>query len=428
MAATVDAIEATSGVWSSAESSLDQKLVPATEDTAAASPSIVWSSLSLFLNSEQPSTSPTTIPSPSTAVGPSTLSTLVAAPLSTAARSTTLTPSTSVYGGSPSVSTNAHSISWGPAITAAPLPTGEASSETKHHQNHGLTRNQEIGIAVAVICGVMIVGLLLFFLYRRQKRANSSRSRYGRRKSPSTATLTHEPFDTRLTALPIHCEWRYSVHSSRHPSAVGTSVIPGKKKNTLGTASRTSVRPSPLSLNAWKNANPPTAPATPIREAHTKSFLFDASPTVVQVDGSFISNAMEGQQNKALEMSSKSVPMVCVKQTAVNDLEGGDSDAPGSPRSQHSKKRLNERWSWTNSQAPPTPRLAAPSVRSSIGSLPRFKRIRSWARTQQARVEEERLPNLKPRMPKLKNKASVPKLGPAPIFDEHNAKPGSQSR
>ena len=79
------------------------------------------------------------------------------------------------------------------------------------------------------------------------------------------------------------------------------------------------------------------------------------------------------------------------------------------------------RWSWTNSQACPTPRMYASSMRSSQSRLPRFRTVSSWVRTQSNRQEDQsharQPPPASPTklMPILKNKASMPNLAPRPI-------------
>jgi hypothetical protein len=76
-----------------------------------------------------------------------------------------------------------------------------------------------------------------------------------------------------------------------------------------------------------------------------------------------------------------------------------------------------DRFSWTNLQAPPTPRSTARSITSSLSSLPKFKRVTSWVRGQAdrqgMRIAEVPLPaNPRTSVPTLKNKASKPNLAP----------------
>lgn len=117
------------------------------------------------------------------------------------------------------------------------------------------------------------------------------------------------------------------------------------------------------------------------------------------------------------EDTTKSGPVVAVQ--AAEDASSPTESVFGLPR-QTRKSPHKARWSWTNADAPSTPRLAAPSIgKSSVSSLPRFRRVASWVRVQASRqgipTEAPPLPSSQgSSMPILKNKASKPNLFPGP--------------
>ncbi|KAK3680009.1 hypothetical protein LTR78_000386 [Recurvomyces mirabilis] len=312
------------------------------------------------------------------------------------------------------------SISWGPDITAVPIPTQEASGNSSQPPpaHTGLSpKSRQITIAVSVIGGVLFIAILIYICSRRRKGATYSEVVTCRPHNPSTILSGTDAQEMRLTALPIYREYRYSVRSSKHPSLINLSHPPTNRKSLPSSkAARKLARQSASNPSAWKSAHPPTAPQTPLREVHGRSFLFDASPPQSVVSKPERARVIEPQQAPPKSSTRNSGPIVSIRRsTKTDDLEAGHATPPESPRSQHSTQLLKERWSWTNSQAPTTPRLAALSMRSSVGSLPGFRSIRSWVRGQNSRMAEKRPPMPKPRMPALKNKASIPKLAPISI-------------
>jgi hypothetical protein len=108
------------------------------------------------------------------------------------------------------------------------------------------------------------------------------------------------------------------------------------------------------------------------------------------------------------ESTIKGGPSIMVKRSST--AKEDDLTDPGSPPEDPA------RWSWTNSQAPPTPRMYAPSLRSSLGSLPRFRKVKSWVRNQSGRqgtrIDEERGPAGIAATAGFKNQASKPNLAP----------------
>ena len=119
-----------------------------------------------------------------------------------------------------------------------------------------------------------------------------------------------------------------------------------------------------------------------------------------------------------------------------SDAEGSDTKSP--PDTPDSDKQLGDdgRWSWTNSQAPATPRMRTRSPtrrpsRASTGSFSSFRRVQSWLKPGSeravSRIPEEQASKsvAKAKLPPLKNKASMPIL--APIDTKHKRKLSKKS-
>ena len=192
-------------------------------------------------------------------------------------------------------------------------------------------------------------------------------------------------------------------------------------RSTLSSSSAASdvyKRQNPYIKSLWKTANPPPPPKTPTKQG--QSFLVDASPPppppkmpeMARVHERPISSRGHKTQQWSAD-TTKSGLSISIEDTSPLVVE------PTTPPHSHlapSYHNPQDRWSWTNSQAPTTPRMYAPSLRSSISSLPRFRNIKSWVRSQSDRIDEERpITSQTAAKPMLKNKASMPTLAPPPI-------------
>ncbi|KAK5113726.1 hypothetical protein LTR85_010743 [Meristemomyces frigidus] len=220
----------------------------------------------------------------------------------------------------------------------------------------------------------------------------------------------------RLTALPIYREERYSVRSSMHPSLLGTP-------RSLSHADRSAPVPPQVAYNfhaqnpyvksVWKTTDAPSEPKTPTRAG--RSFLVDASPPPQHLSEPDRARRAMNRQSARSHISEQSSGETIKPGAAISIREEApesvDATPPDTPNSQQD---LKDRWSWTNSQAPTTPRMYAPSLRSSISSLPRFRSIKSWVRGQSDRIVEEERPITSQATKKavLRNKASLPTLAP----------------
>ena len=172
-------------------------------------------------------------------------------------------------------------------------------------------------------------------------------------------------------------------------------------------------RDNPWVQTAWKTAHPPT----PINETHPLRQVIPASPSstskrpeMVRVYSSQTVKTRMTQNTSG--DSTKSA--VAVEETVEDASPTQVVFAPPPPIP---KDPSADRFSWTNPQAPPTPRSTTRSITSSLSSLPKFKRVTSWVRgqadRQAMRIAEVPLP-ASPRtsVPTLKNKASKPNLAP----------------
>ncbi|KAK3648535.1 hypothetical protein LTR56_007358 [Elasticomyces elasticus] len=357
------------------------------------------------------STEPTLLTS--TSRGPSTASTKIPTTSSTPSSSSHATTSAIV-----ATSTASSSISWGPAITASPMPNissavPEPSGIPQSSQtNTGFSKSaKHITIATTVIGGVLVLLLLVYAIRQRRRGATLSDIAHFRPHPPSTIMLSPSIRDARLTALPIYRETRYSVRSSQHASMAsvprsprGTALIPPKIAQKFHSQ-------NPYVKDSWKTAHPPS----PLRDAQSSRPDDTAirNPAKAHLAPDTVNWHSSMAQRPRAEHTKSWLRLSVEEEGPLSD----DDASPPSPHKASASIELpQDRWSWTNSQAPATPRYRS-SMRSSISSLPRFRNIKSWARGQGERIDEER-PPVPPvqdvKRSNLKNKAAMPKLAPPP--------------
>ncbi|RMY86423.1 hypothetical protein D0864_07073 [Hortaea werneckii] len=387
------------------------------------------------------------------------------------------------------------SISWGDDITASsyhiptstqretnsggPTATQEAASTSSPRTSDGeatggFSQSQkQVTIATTVIGGVFVIALLIYSIYRRRKGATVSEIVRFRPHQPSTIQLSprssSRPGDT--NKLNIYREERFSLHSSKHASLASRSKGP-KRAAYPAEATQRFHDLNPYVKNQWQTAYPvPSEPITPIREGH--SFLIDASPEPSTRRGS--EPPAKDPQNVRVQIKRKSDAgshIAAPSSKAGLTVSINEATSPSSrttreadqmslktPRTYDTHASYSysydeddddddnaARWSWTNSQAPPTPRIVAPNNRSSLSSsISKLRGIRSWVRgtttasssqQQQAgnhaegRIDEEQGGGGRPgssgshHRPILKNQAAVPVLAPAPVATKF---PGAKS-
>lgn len=230
------------------------------------------------------------------------------------------------------------------------------------------------------------------------------------------------------------------MHSSKHASLASRPKGSKRAANPAEATQRFHAL-NPYVKNQWQTAYPvPSEPITPIREGH--SFLIDASPEPSTRRGSEPKNP----HNVRVEIKRKSDTASHTAPSSKAGLTVSVNEAPSpssareadqislkTPKTVDTQASYDDRWSWTNSQAPPTPRIYAPNNRSSLSSsISKLRGIRSWVRGTtthgnnadgRRRIDEEEGGgggNGRPSSsgshsrPILKNQAAVPVLAPAP--------------
>lgn len=190
---------------------------------------------------------------------------------------------------------------------------------------------------------------------------------------------------------PIYHNVNYSVRSSRHESV---TTFPPRVKVRNAPSSR----PKHQSMKSgWQD---PEAPMTPVKDLetpknfHNSTFFLDDSPKMRPRVPEKACTTPRPTSWVSRKSSNKDGFSMAVESAASTD----DCTSPlGTPPA------LNDgpdRWSWTNSQAPSTPRLLPGSRRTSVASTKyggsRYRSVTSWARGQGERlaIDEENPPLL----------------------------------
>lgn len=273
--------------------------------------------------------------------------------------------------------------------------------------------------------GTFILAFLIYALWRRRKGATYSEIIQFRPHS-STVILSPRPHHPDFTALPIYRESRYSVRSSKHGSMLSFSRL--AQKRAPSPSSESFARGAWL-RNHWEAAHPPTptSPAHPLSQVMAPPDLPPLPTKPPEMAHLRAVSQSERTHNDRTASDSdllKPWPEVSAREVPPSrDARAGDSKSPPDSPKSDIELQDDSRWSWTNSQAPPTPRMRtrSPTRRSSkasMGSLPKFRKVHSWVRNQSERaserIAEERPSRAAPRpnLPPLKNKASKPTLAP----------------
>lgn len=261
--------------------------------------------------------------------------------------------------------------------------------------------------------GTIILAFLIYALWRRRKGHTYWDIVHFRRHSGTI--ILGSTRDERMTALPIYHETRYSVRSSKHGSTLSLGKHVRRPSAVPSAVAQRFYAQNPWVHDVWKPGDPPTPtiPKHPLSQVTAAEAPLPKLPEMVRV---YSSHGMREEAPPLPSTSSgKPDPAVSVS-PAEEDKEDGSLESAGG-------KDQAERWSWTNSQAPPTPRMYAPnraSLHSSLSSAPRFRKVKSWVRHQSVRhagrIDEERASHGRTTstIPILKNKASKPNLAPRP--------------
>lgn len=249
--------------------------------------------------------------------------------------------------------------------------------------------------------GTLILIFLIYALWRRRQGASYAEIVTFRRHSGTV--VLGSPREPHLTALPIYRESRYSVRSSKIGS---TPSLPKNGRYPSGIPSSAAQRF--YKQNPWlQDVKRGDEPPTPVMTEHQRA-QYAELPALAMTRANDVQSSKEAL-NESKGDDDKVQPSISIRPSSSANAD--DISQSGSP-----KELTPDRWSWTNSQAPPTPRLYAPSLSSRRSSVPRFRKVKSWVRhqadRQTLRIEEERGPTTSNARLAFKNQASKPNLAP----------------
>ena len=287
-----------------------------------------------------------------------------------------------------------------------------------------------------IVGSVLLLIILSYILHRRRNGATVTEIMRLKRRSLSTVQSSPYPHNRAVTALPIYREQRYSVRSSGF-----SSIFSGRKGSRYPTSSMlesTPIHPrtakNVYAKNAyfqrsWRPVEVDPESERPSRAAYGPLAVDTTLPIMRPENNNIMASkrkvAPSPLRYHALESVSK--PAATFAVSAREEL-AHDEDVGRHLEDGKLPTNTKDRWSWTNSQAPATPRFYAPSRRSSISTLPRFRTIKSWVQGQAERnphVPKEVRPMTTQAM--LKNKASLPTLAPPPPVKKKLSKPAGQA-
>lgn len=252
-------------------------------------------------------------------------------------------------------------------------------------------------LANITLGSTFVFALLIYVVYRRRRGATYAQILHVPPKPPGTPQLTPTPMRQTFAKHPIYRDLQYSIRSSRHASTL--SWPPRVATNTSAPTGR----PKHKRIESgWKDPDA-ALPATPTKDvdrANRSTFLFDASPAAKP-------RVPEKARVSVRPLSQLSHSSTITKLPSVVDtcISTDHASCAMSPlESPPLVDDVDNRWSWTNSQAPSTPRVRPASRRYSYASkhsAPRFRTVVSWARGQgeRIRIDEEAPPLLPTKEP-----------------------------
>ena len=241
--------------------------------------------------------------------------------------------------------------------------------------------------------GAVLILAVLAFIWWRRRRGATYADIVRFRKHTSSVILEQDD-EGNVAVTPIHRNDRYSVHTSEPESLKNASPPPPMAETSQH-------RGSVVENNLWKSANPPL----PSPEEKAWPLPLPDKPPALAVKKS--SPTLDEAPRYQLSRSKNGGGLVRQK---TNGTSTSDDDeklkGPDSPEDSQG----GGRWSWTNSQAPSTPRAEAPNARASLTSLT-SRRFSNLMRNH-SREREEKLKGASVPKPLLKNHATTPVLAP----------------
>ncbi|KAF7186047.1 hypothetical protein HII31_12574 [Pseudocercospora fuligena] len=268
----------------------------------------------------------------------------------------------------------------------------------------GISDGTVKGIAIgASVGGVLILAIIFYIFWRRRKGA--SFSQIARFKSPSNSTILSPPAgNDNMTTLPIYRNDRFSVRSSRHDSVTNMA-------NSAAGRPPAAQR-SPLSgPEAWKSSHPPKVGSPEALQAFNEAHR-QLSPPLSQPQQAHLSpqewSSATMMDLPVMKESNMQNPGLGLFARHSTDLSGAsDNEWPLKGEGDSPEETQNpDRWSWSNSNAPPTPRIVPPNARASLQSYPGGASLAAWLRNQREDPPVESAGN--GNKPLLKNQATQP--------------------
>ena len=241
-----------------------------------------------------------------------------------------------------------------------------------------------------------VFALLIYVIYKRRRGATYAQILHVPPKAPGTPQLTPTPMRQTFAKHPIYRDLQYSIRSSRHASTM--SWPPRVPTNTSAPTGR----PKHKRIESgWKDPNlPPATPTKDVDRTHRSTFLFDASPATKPRVPEKAHVSVRPLSQLSHSSSITKLPSVATTSISTDHASRAMSPLDSPPMVDD----VENRWSWTNSQAPSTPRVRPASRRysyASKSSAPRFRSVVSWARGQgeRIRIDEEAPPLLPTKEP-----------------------------
>lgn len=252
-------------------------------------------------------------------------------------------------------------------------------------------------LADTTLGSTFVFALLIYVVYRRRRGATYAQILHVPPKAPGTPQLTPTPMRQKFSKHPIYRDLEYSIRSSRH---VSTSSWPPRVH--MNTSAPTGKIKHKRIESGWKD--PDVLPATPTKDvdrANRSTFFFDASPVTKPRVPEKAHVSVRPLSQLSHSSSITKLPSVAEASISTDHASRAMSPLDSPPLVDD----VDNRWSWTNSQAPSTPRVRPTSRRysyASKSSAPRFRSVVSWARGQgeRIRIDEEAPPLLPTKEPK----------------------------
>lgn len=237
---------------------------------------------------------------------------------------------------------------------------------------------------------------------------------------------------------------RRNLHRRRVQQELEATSSPRKRLSVFGAGDMTETSDASFWCGDSKQAVPAgLAERFRRKDAYIKATLGDAYPMHMDLKPEEHSKLLPASPPKALSGTYESNAMYA-RSRRCSDASLPDIDRMSPLPSQrsltsdhaaaaaHLKRPPDlvlpiQRWSWTNSQAPPTPRMYVPTLTSSRNSVTRLRMAVNWVKTQGERITSAEAPTsssnvILPKAGVLKNQASKPNLAPKKLVKKNSVR------